>query len=877
MDDKPRILIVDDDESTRRTLALILGKQGYETETAATGQEALEKARKRAFNLACLDIRLPDMEGVDLIAPLREMHPPIALIMITGYASVGTVVQALNEGASGYVTKPVNMDELLAIARQALAKQRLAEEKRRAEETLRQRAWQLALLNEIGGQVAALLDLDEVLDRAAQLVQKRFGYHHVGLFSRAAGEDRLVMRARAGEFAHLFPPDHSVALGQGLVGWTGLHGETLLANDVDAEPRYANPYPDRLPTRSELSVPIRIGEAESRIVGVIDLQSPQLGAFEPNDVTTLETLADQMAVAINNARLYSQAAQRNRELTLLNRVIAATAAEGEALESILEVVCRQLALAFEVPQAAVALFNQEKTEAVVVAEYLAEGCPPLLGETIPVADNPASQHLLTQKMPLVIEEAQTDPRLAPIHDLLRRRGTVSLLLLPLMVNGDVVGILGLDAIKPLTPSASDVASVSGKSFSAQEVNLAWRVAEQVGSVLARERLQDEHRQLGEQFHQAQKMEAIGRLAGGIAHDFNNLLTVVHLSTRLLERKLHHSDPLWVHVERIQDAGQRATRLIKQLLAFSRQEIVEPQVLNLNQVLGELDKMLRRLIGEDVELALVPAEELWSARIDPTQIEQVVLNLAVNARDAMPDGGKLTLETDNVVLCEVYAARHMGVQPGEYVQLTISDSGVGMSKKVKARIFEPFFTTKERGKGTGLGLATVFGIVKQNQGHIEVHSEVGQGTVFEIYLPRVTEGPSIPARLLTEAAARGTETLLLVEDERQVRELTRDILQGQGYQVLTAKDGMEALQVAQSHEAPIHLLLTDVVMPRMSGRALADELRDTRPAMRVLYTSGYTDDTIAHHGVLDEGTHFLSKPFELEALARTVRTALDVID
>jgi PAS domain S-box-containing protein len=734
-------------------------------------------------------------------------------------------------------------------------------ERKRADEALRQRASQLALLNEIGSQVTALLDLDEVLRRAAQLIQERFGFHYVGLFTRIPGEDRLVMRAKAGPCAHLFPPDYPMSLGEGMVGWVGQHGETLLASDVAAEPRYVDPYPDDMPTRSELAVPIRIG---GEVVGVLDLQSPQPDAFTPGDVTTKETLAGQIAVAINNARLYAQAERRNRELNLLNRVIAASAVAAEArIEPILDAVCRELALAFDLPHVSSAVYNAARTEATIVAEWLGPGRTSALGQVLP-ATGPASRHLIERKAPLVVEMDESGRSLPFVAHPAFQQSTSSLLLVPVVANGEVLGTLALDAGER-------------RRFSPEEVSLAWRVAEQVSGVLARARLREQHQQLEEQFRQAQKLEAVGRLAGGIAHDFNNLLTVIHLSSRLLERKLHPQDPLRQHVDRIRDAGQRAASLTGQLLAFSRREIVEPRLLDLNQAIGNLDDMLRRIIGEDVELRTIPAQVLWPVKIDPSQVDQVIVNLAVNARDAMPAGGNLTIETANVVLDEAYTARHLDVEPGEYVLLAVSDTGAGMSKEVKAHLFEPFFTTKEKGKGTGLGLATVHGIVKQNGGHIWVYSEPGQGTAFKIYLPRVrVDGGVLVQSLATRAvpSARGTETLLLVEDEDQVRELIGDILTAQGYQVLAANDGVEALQVAGRHVGPIHLLLSDVVMPRMSGRALADELRASHPEMRVLYTSGYTDNSIVHHGVLDEGTHFLSKPFDTETLARKVRSVLD---
>ncbi len=378
-----------------------------------------------------------------------------------------------------------------------------------------------------------------------------------------------------------------------------------------------------------------------------------------------------------------------------------------------------------------------------------------------------------------------------------------------------------------------------------------------------------------QLVQSQKMEAIGRLAGGLAHDFNNLLTAMLGSTDLLLEVLGPEHPGREDVDAVREAALRAAELTRQLLAFSRQQVLTPRVLDLNALVADIEKILRRLIGEDVELRTALAPALGAVRADPSQLEQVVMNLAVNARDAMPRGGKLTIETANVELDEAYAREHPPVTPGRYVLLAVSDTGMGMDAKTKSHLFEPFFTTKEQGKGTGLGLSTVYGIVKQSGGYIWVYSEPGHGTTFKIYLPRVEAKVETVAPAPAPAGSlSGSETVLVAEDHDDVRRLTQKVLASRGYTVLVSANGPEALRVAAQHAAPIHLLVTDVVMPGMSGREVGLLLAPRRPEMRVLYLSGYADESIVHHGVLEPGLAFLQKPFTPEGLARKVREVLD---
>ena len=386
----------------------------------------------------------------------------------------------------------------------------------------------------------------------------------------------------------------------------------------------------------------------------------------------------------------------------------------------------------------------------------------------------------------------------------------------------------------------------------------------------------ENRTLELQLRQAQKMEAIGRLAGGIAHDFNNLLMVISGYSEFLLERLGSDQRLRGPAQEISNATQRATSLTRQLLAFSRKQMLTPKVLDLNEAVTENLKMLTRMIGEDIDLVMVPGPALGAVRADPGQIDQVIMNLAVNARDAMPQGGKLTIETANITLNENFARTHSPLTPGEYVMLSISDTGVGMDTETQSRIFEPFFTTKGT-KGTGLGLSTVYGIVKQSGAYIFVDSQPQRGTAFRAYFPRVDENEDAASAQVTlelPREGRGQETILLVEDESNLRRLARQYLETQGYQILEAEDGAAALQIAIGHLGPIDLLLTDVVMPGMNGRELAEQIAAQRPETRVLYMSGYTENAIGHDGLLDAGVNLLQKPFSLPTLKERVRELLD---
>jgi len=398
----------------------------------------------------------------------------------------------------------------------------------------------------------------------------------------------------------------------------------------------------------------------------------------------------------------------------------------------------------------------------------------------------------------------------------------------------------------------------------------------VSDITKRKEMEDALKASERQLQQAMKMEAIGVLAGGVAHDFNNNLTPIFAICDILMKELDKNNHLWRDIKEIKEAAERCASLVKQLMAFSREQTLEPRIISLNEVAANMEKMLIRVIGEDIQLVKLLAPELGLVKADPNQVEQIIANLAANARDAMPEGGKLTLETKNVYLDEEYAKSHIDFRPGHYTMLAISDTGVGMGKSTQEHIFEPFFTTKEKGKGTGLGLSTVYGIVKQSGGSIQVYSALGKGTIFKIYLPIVAadeekfEAPSLPA----DKSRGGSETILVVEDEESVRRVVKRVLEGLGYKVLEAGDGEEALKKYGQYHGPVHLLVTDVIMPGIGGKELVNYLQKKYPNLQALYISGYTDAAISHHGALEPGAFFIQKPFTVDNFTRKIREILD---
>ncbi|HXV44800.1 MAG TPA: ATP-binding protein, partial [Anaerolineae bacterium] len=577
--------------------------------------------------------------------------------------------------------------------------------------------------------------------------------------------------------------------------------------------------------QSGIIIPLRY---KRQAIGAWSIGSRQRGAYTPDDLEIAQDIADQLANAIENARLYKQARQ---EITERKQAEVALRASEERFRQVISSISDWIYTT---------RINEDGSR---VNLYLSSHVETLTG--YPYEKFMADWNFWPSGV------VHPDDRAAAAEQSARLAvGQSSEMEYRLIrADGEIIWV-------------RDSARVESEGDKAKII---YGVVSDI----------TQRKQLEEQFHQSQKMEAIGRLAGGVAHDFNNLLTVINgYSELLLYRHLDGTSPLRRYIEEIKKAGERAASLTGQLLAFSRKQVLQPQIIDLNTVVADIDKMLRRLIGEDIDLVTAPGAESGSVKADPGQIEQVIMNLVVNARDAMPHGGNLTVGTANVTLDETYTRGIVGLEPGPHVVLMVKDTGSGMDPEILSHIFEPFFTTKEKQKGTGLGLATVYGIVTQSGGYIDVSSKVGAGTTFKVYLPQVDQQVELSKPEQSTEAPHGQETILLVEDEDLVRDLTRTVLLEHGYRVLEASGGSQALSISEQYQNPIDLLATDVVMPHMSGRELAERLLLLRPDIKILYMSGYTDDIIVHHGLADPSITFLQKPFTPAELAHKVREVLD---
>jgi signal transduction histidine kinase/CheY-like chemotaxis protein len=625
------------------------------------------------------------------------------------------------------------------------------------------------------------------------------------------------------------------------------------------------------PSRSLLAVPLIMHE---RIIGVLGIGRHFGEEFDPDDVAVAQAFADQAAIAIENARLFAEQAEllrsvdhrraRLEAVLEVNREVSTI----QPLHSLLRRVAETCGRLLDTDSVGIRLIEGDE---LVIACALGGAKEVMATPRLKFGESLSGLAAVSGQT-VLLKNPLTDPRLLRRHrEAMQRLGYRAFLAVPITAAGRVVGVLSIQTRR-------------AQGFSEEDVAIVTAFAGQVGVALQNIRLYDDVEnalkrltELQNQLLQSQKMEAVGRLAGGVAHDFNNLLTVITAQSELLLRSLDTGEAR-EGIERIGIAAQRAAELTAQLLAFSRKQRLEPRAVDVNTVANELAPMLRRIIGEHIDLRTILEPDPRQVLIDPTQLRQVLMNLILNARDAMPNGGHLTIETANIVLDAEYARHHADITPGPHVMIAVSDTGIGMDAETRTRLFEPFFTTKEPGRGTGLGLATVYGIVKQSGGHIWVYSEVGRGTTFKIYLP-ATAGQAAAAEPIADGleSLNGCETVLLVEDEEEVRRLVHRILAERGYRVLEAAHPGAALDIATGYAGKIDLLLTDVVMPRMSGPVLARLLTDERSDTAVLFMSGYTDNAVVHHDMIGADRAFIQKPFSPDDLARTVRRVLDTRD
>ncbi|ACD21392.1 response regulator [Paraburkholderia phytofirmans] len=834
-----RLLVVDDNADLREYMSRILRAAGHDVRLASDGQAALEAARAEAPDLVLSDVMMPRLDGFGLLRALRaDPHlRDTPVLMLSARAGEEARVDGIEHGADDYLTKPFSARELLARVSGNL---QLARLRRETEMKLREESRTLEILNRVGSTVAAELDLNRavqiVTDAATELTGAAFGSFFYNVLDQKGGSymlftlsgvqkeafERLPMPRNTAVFAPTFQGDGIVRV-----------------DDITQDPRYGHNAPHRgmpdghVKVRSYLAAPVQSRGGE--VVGGLFFGHPEPGVFTERAERIVAGIAAQAAIAIDNARLYqaaqieiaertkAQSALRDLNETLERRVIE-TVADRDRLWELSE-------------------------DLLVVADI--EGRLQRVSPSWSTALGHNVHWLMSRSYVDLVHPDDVETVRTHLAELRRTGVPVRYENRFKRIDGTwrwVAWTLALD------PDTTRIHGVGRDVTADKETTEALRHAE-------------------EALRMAQKMEAIGKLTGGVAHDFNNLLQVIGGNLQLLAKDVAGSEKPEQRVRNALAGVARGANLASQLLAFGRRQPLAPKVVNLGRFVRGLDDMLRRALGDGVEIETIVSGGLWNTLVDPFQVENALLNLAINARDAMSGHGKLTIEAGNAALDDAYAKRNAEVTPGQYVMLAVTDTGAGMSPEVRERVFEPFFTTKAEGQGTGLGLSMVYGFVKQSGGHVKIYSEEGHGTTIRIYLPRVRQEEDLETNIEAGPAKGGTETILAVEDDEEVRTTVVEMLSDLGYRVLKAKDAQSALAIVESG-VPIDMLFTDVVMPGpLRSTELARKARERLPAIAVLFTSGYTDNAIVHSGRLDEGIELLSKPYTHEALARKVRYVL----
>ncbi len=851
-----KILVVDDNPANIHFLMAALEDE-YQILFATSGGKALEIANsENRPDVVLLDIMMPEMDGFEVCSRLKASAETwdIPVIFITALDQEVDETKGLNLGAVDFIIKPFSMPVVKARLKAAL---RLKEEMDN----------RIILTRK-------LEDLNSNLETRVQEKTVALKQAHENLLESEKKYRTLYETAIEGIF-ETTPHGRFISASPSLARMLGYESSMDLVSTIKDAARqlYVTPedrdrFVAELEEKGEIfNFETKFKKKQGEVIWI--LMCAKRVKSESSKQTHYQgfiiDISKQKKIQLDNL-------QYLRELRLLNQIIAVSVIEAQN-GSILETACKELSNTFHLPQTMAVLLNKEQSEAQVAAEYISpkngpdETRLPFLNQSVSLEEYPSVAQLIMTTSPLVIQDVRDDDRLTPFASILEERQFHSILLAPLLIEGKTAGGLVMGALE-------------ANFFTDDKIRLVQSVADQISGVLARIQLDENKRQLEKQYYQAQKMEAIGTLTGGIAHDFNNILTIIMSISDLMRRTTEPDSQLYPGLDHIYTASGRAASLVRQLMAFSRQQVLQPKKLDLNYTLQQFEKMLRRVIGEDVELVTDLDPDLGFVKADEGQMEQVIMNLVVNAKHAMPQGGRLTIETANVVLDEVYAGQHLDVKPGSYVMVAVSDSGIGIEKSNLSHIFEPFFTTKAKDKGTGLGLSTVHGIVNQSGGHVLVYSELGQGTCFKIYLPRYeketsTDDADQQQRALSSIVG-GSETILVVEDDEILRDIIAGILTEFGYTVLTADRASAATEIFDTHTKEIDLLLTDVIMPgEEDGVSLSRKLCSEHPRLKVIFMSGYTNSAMIQQRVLDRGRAYLQKPFLSEDLAQKVRMVLDV--